>query len=159
MPTPTYDLIEEKVLSTSPSSVTFSSIPGTYKDLVLEWVGNISGTADVHMQFNGDTGSNYSRTYVTGDGTNPSSGRASNQTLFQFAYRGTTIATTIAQIQSYANTNVNKTILSRDSGTQLNVTAYVGLWRSTSAITSILIAPTSGTITSGSVFRLWGVSG
>lgn len=168
MPTPTYDLIQEQVLSSSAASVTFSSIPGTYKDLVLEMFvrgANASADVDIFGRFNSDTGSNYSFTVLTGNGSSASSARGTSQVRLYFgsvpaANAASNVYGTIyADLMSYANTNVNKTCQAR-SGDAGNATrAMVTPWRSTSAVTAVELFAGAGNIASGSVFRLWGVSG
>lgn len=164
MPTPTYDLIEEKVLGSAQASVTFSSIPGTYKDLVLEMlVGNTTDNWQINVTYNGDTGSNYSYTYLSGSGTAAASGRASSTAYVRaFANNGqpTSLSgTSLFNVFSYANTNVNKTSISRDGSASRGTEAIVGLWRSTSAITSLTLTNAGNQFLSGSTFRLWGVAG
>ena len=171
MPTPTYDLIQEQVLSSSAASVTFSNIPGTYKDLVLEiaLVRTDRSNVDdwVMLRINGDTGTNYSKTYLYGDGSTAGSGRTSNQANIVFTENipganatSGVFGTASSSFMSYANTNVNKTVLTRSSTSSSVVAANVVLWRSTSAITTLLLYPQYGpNFVSGSTFRLWGVSG
>jgi hypothetical protein len=75
----TYEAIATQTLGSAAASVTFSSIPGTYTDLVLVVAGTLTtGTENIVMQFNGDTGSNYSVTSLLGDGSTASSFRSSN---------------------------------------------------------------------------------
>ena len=163
MPTPTWDLIEEKVLASAQASVTFSSIPQTYKDLVLECiVQNVAG-GNVSMRFNGDTGSNYSATALYGTGSAAQSSRETNATSGIMDYVGTpptsgSFNVEIAQLFSYANTNVNKSWISRAGNAASGVDALAGLWRSTAAITTILVFPRSTSFNTNSVFRLWGVA-
>lgn len=169
MPTSTYDLIEEKVLGTATASVTFSSIPNTYKDLVLELAlvrTDRSGTDDwVMLRINGDTGSNYSKTYLFGTGSSVGSGRDTNQSNVVFTENMPTANTTAgvfgtasSNFMSYANTNVNKTMITRSSASSSVVAASVTLWRSTSAINTLLLYPQYGpNFVSGCVFRLWGI--
>ena len=161
MPTPTYDLIEEQVLSTTAASVTFSSIPGTYKDLVLEIIGNATSAGNLYWQFNGDTATNYSSTNVRGDGTAAGSTRISTTANGYIDLSGAYTALGIRTVSlfSYANTNVNKTWLSRTSIAGGIAEALVGLWRSTAAVTSFTVQSNVGNLASGSTFRLWGVSG
>lgn len=161
MPTPTYDLIEEKVLGSAATTVTFSSIPGTYKDIVFEVV--LTGSDFPGLYFNGDTGNNYSNTYMLGNGTAVSNGRDSNSN--QIGFIGTmdsTPFTGFANIMSYANTNVNKTVVLRSGAAGLRTSANVGLWRNTAAVTSVTFR-TGNAVTNayaaGCVFRLWGIAG
>ena len=75
----TYQPIETQTVSgTSTSTVTFSSIPQTYTDLVL--VSAITQSADVsnYLRFNSDTGTNYSRTRLVGTGSSATSVRGTN---------------------------------------------------------------------------------
>ena len=160
MPTPTYDLIEEKVLSSAAPSVTFNSIPGTYKDLVLEVTGFGVSNQFFLWRVSNDSGSNYSRTYMLGNGTTASSSRDSNiaQGYAEFGTSSTALGTASVQFMSYANTNVNKTVLTRGGDAGTNTVAGVYLWRSTAAINRIDVLGNGGTnIGSGTTLRLWGV--
>ena len=163
MPAPTYDLIEEKVLGSAQASVTFSSIPGTYKDLVLEVVGTTTNTNGTYitLRFNSDSNSNYSETLLVGNGTSALSERDSNVAVAFTGWQGNNVSVVNINIMSYANTNVYKTVLTRGGSDNNRVTASVALWRSTAAITSIEAKSNNGTnsFNSGCTFRLWGVSG
>lgn len=158
----TYDPIATTTLGSAQSSVTFSSISGSYTDLIL--ITSTVGSATsglIKVRFNGDTGSNYSYTRVYGYGTSSTgSDRSSNSTSMEINDPGNyfnTQITAIAQIQNYSNSTTNKTMLAR-SGDQGNaIIAYANLWRSTSAITSITIFTPSNNFNSGSTFTLYGV--
>ena len=67
--TATYEKVQSTTLSSTQSTVTFSSISGAYTDLVLVMGGSNSANSDLRMRFNGDTGSNYSVTVLFGDGS------------------------------------------------------------------------------------------
>jgi len=160
----TYQPIASVTLSSAQSSVTFSGIPQTYTDLVLV-INNIvsSGTGnDTALRFNDDTASNYSNTYMLGTGSSALSGR----NPLTYADNGYLDAnsgnpnTRIIHLMNYANTTTFKTQLTRASGQNGGqVTAYVNLWRSTSAITKILIySAFSLSYASGSTFNLYGVA-
>ena len=71
----TYTPIATTTLGSAASSYTFSSIPGTYTDLVLVVSGKYStgttGTTTVQIQVGNtslDTGANYSIVYLNGSG-------------------------------------------------------------------------------------------
>jgi len=168
----TYTPIATTTLGSAQASVTFSSISGSYTDLVLVGVG-YNGAADGYvprMQFNSDTGTNYSLTDLYGSGTTAGSARLSNQSNILLGYiaawdtTSTQIGMFTAQIMNYSNTTTYKTALSRfsqASGTSSGVDAIVGLWRNTSAITSIKILGDTGasqTFASGSTFTLYGIA-
>jgi hypothetical protein len=158
----TYDSIASTTLSTSAADITFTSIPGTYTDLVMIGaVGSTSASFDraLRLRFNGDTTSVYSDTDVYGESSTASSFRRSNQTqttvLEAIARSGNLSAFTI-HIQNYSNTTTNKTVLARGGSTAF-VSASVGLWRKTEAINSITINLNSDNIASGSTFTLYGI--
>ncbi len=158
MPTQTYTPIARQVLASATSSFTLSSIPSGYTDLII--VANHTSSTGVgwFMQFNGDTGTNYSMTYIGGNGSTTESLRASNVTCTRVGNAYTTIGNTIIQIMNYANTTTFKTHISRSNNSSNFVMATVGLWRSTAAITSItLLTNTADTFSVGSTFTLYGI--
>ena len=155
----TYVALATETLTSAQASVTFSSISGAYTDLVLVMSGKIvsGGYIAIPVTFNGDTGYNYSRTYLYGDGSAAYSGRATGQPSMALPYWDSGyIATTILNIMNYSNSTTYKTVLNRNS-TNATTTAEVGLWRSTAAITSIVITPALN-FASGSTFQLFGIA-
>jgi hypothetical protein len=157
----TYTPIATTTLSSAAASYTFSSISGSYTDLVLIAVGTGSALGNVSLRFNGDTGTNYSRTKIEGNGTSASSARVSNYTTIPLGDFDTSqIASHIVNIQNYSNTTTNKTVLGRwnnNAGTYASLGATVSLWRNTAAITSIIVFNDAGNLSSGSTFTLYGV--
>lgn len=155
----TYEPIATTTLGSAQASVTFSSISGSYTDLVLVVVGKRSDAFDnIGIQFNSDTGSNYSRTILVGDGSATDSSRSSNQTSSECAGFGGAQGTIIYQIQNYSNTTTYKTVLARSGDAASKVVSGVGLWRSTSAITSTTVIASGSTFISGTMFTLYGIA-
>jgi hypothetical protein len=162
--TATYEKIATTTITTNTASYTFSSIPSTYTDLVLI-MGNVNNTdaSQTLMQFNSDTGSNYSRTALDGNGSSASSVRNSSQTSIMLEYAGypsfdgSKNYTGVWNIMNYANSTTYKTVLGRGSSASTGVVASVGLWRSTSAITSIKIQPAYGNSFTYATFTLYGI--
>lgn len=158
----TYTPIATTTLS-SASNVTFSSIPGTYTDLVLASSAKSStSTVTPRIQFNSDTGSNYSCTYFIGYSGGPLANRFTNDTsipVANFAGNYTEFSPMIISILNYSNTTTYKTLLSRGANTvsSSDVSAVVGLWRNTNAITSITLQMSSGSFAIGSTFTLYGI--
>ena len=161
----TYELIEEKNLGTSTASITFSSIPNTYKDLLLKF--SIRQTASfpfstVQLSFNGST-SSFSVIYLEGDGATISAG-SSPARYVQYANAATSTSNTFSNgelyIPNYAGSNYKNHSIDAVSE-QSSATAYddlvVGLWSDTSAITSITFAPASGNFAQYSSFYLYGI--
>lgn len=169
----TYTPITSTTLSSAQSSVTFSSISGTYTDLILVFsnVKLSSGDSAIDFQVgNGsvDTGSNYD--------FNIAGARSSSTTPFSHSLDTTTLGrsnwfTSITTSQAamsqihfinYSNTTTFKSILANSSvdpgsanysGVELTLTT----WRSTSAINTIKIMPNVSTFTAGSTFTLYGI--
>jgi hypothetical protein len=159
----TYTPIATTTVSTPALNVTFSSISPAYTDLILVCSYSRSGGGNnIGLRLNGDTGSNYSETYIEGDGSTAVSGRNSNDSNMRVAFVGagttTSQSTLILHFMNYSNSTTYKTVLSRYNETTSNVGSAVGLWRSTSAINSIEIGR-SATVNwaAGSVLTLYGI--
>jgi hypothetical protein len=156
----------ESIASATPSgtgTVTFSSIPGTYKSLQIRCNIVYSSTSLVRFQYNSDTGSNYARHILYGDGSvagaDASASYTSNAIIYVGGSTGTNVG--IVDIHDYASTTKYKT--SRTfSGNDNNGSGYItlmsGLWMSTSAVTSIDILCSSNFL-SGTTFALYGIKG
>jgi hypothetical protein len=158
----TYEAIAtQTVTGSAAATVTFSSISGTYTDLVI--VANAAvttGTEDLQLQFNSDTGSNYSATQLRGNGSAASSTRVSDGTKISWMGYMESVDggfVSLIQVQNYSNTTTNKTVLSRGNLAAGWVTATVGLWRNTAAITSITLIAGASTFKTGSTFSLYGI--
>lgn len=154
----TYEPIATTTLSSAAATVTFSSISGSYTDLVLITTGTQDTDDTCGIRFNADSGANYSATRMSGNGTAVSSSRWTDITSAYFAVRYTTQNNAILQIQNYSNNNTYKTFLSRANNAGNLVNAWVGLWRNTAAITSITLTGFgSSNFASGSTFTLYGI--
>jgi hypothetical protein len=163
----TYDPIATQTLANSTTAtVSFTSIPGTYTDLVLVTVSAItSGVGDTRLNYNSDTGTNYSRTYISGDGSTATSGRQTSRTFQDIDFNGylsTTLGqnVTIINIMNYSNSTTNKTTIARPNRAASGTDASVGLWRNTAAITRIDVTNSgsgSAYFLTGSTFTLYGI--
>jgi hypothetical protein len=164
-------LIASNTLGSSAASVTFSSIPGTYTDLVLlisARTDQANPTATFLVRYNGSSAANYSATYLYTGGSTPTSYRDTNATSMEeggaTANTGTasTFGSTEIYIPNYAG-NTNKPNSSfyvgeNNSSTVFLIGAAAGLRSVTDAITSIGLLTTSGNFVSGSSFFLYGLS-
>jgi hypothetical protein len=151
----TYEPISTQTLGTASASVTFTSIPQTYTDLILVFDGTITTSASTTFQLNSDTGSNYSMTRIYGDGSSAVSTRNSNETIGLISIANTGQSNSIANFMNYSNTTTYKTVISRGGTAGGFTTLIASLWRSTAAITSISLITV--TYASGSTFTLYGV--
>lgn len=157
--TATYALIASAT-PTGTTTVTFSSIPGTYTDLVLVLNTLSASGGNTHMRFNGDSSSLYSETRMFGNGTSATSSRDQNTSLHYIAEanaNSTTPSTGIVHIMDYANTTTFKSSVGRggNPSNQLNAKAY--LYRSTNAITSIVVTQDTANYTAGTTIKLYGI--
>lgn len=149
----------EKIATSSPSgvqSITFNSIPGTYTDLVIAGVGFASSETYYEIQFNSDTGNNYSSTYMYGTGSSAAGGGQSSVANIALS-RIETQSTFLCNIMNYSNSTTYKTTLARNSNKGQIAVASVGLWRNTNAITSITLKSQIVNFNSGSTFTLYGI--
>jgi hypothetical protein len=155
----TYKPIETQTLGTAVASVTFSSIPDTYTDLVLVFNGTAASAQFMELRFNGDTATNYSQTRLSGNGSAALSDRNSSQDVMFVGNLHTAQTTNILQIMNYANATTFKTVLCRSNQAGAQVSARVGLWRKTpEAISTILVRPSGGANFSiGCQFTLYGI--
>lgn len=167
------ELITATTLSSSAASVTFSSIPQTYNDLMIRVSSrsSVSSTlATIGLRFNGGT-SGYSDTYIYAFATTSvSSSRDTAQTsiLIGQATANQTTANTFNSMEIYipnykssASKPVSTFGVVENNSTALAdwyISANAGLSTLSSAVTSIVILDTSGNFVSGSTFRLYGVS-
>lgn len=157
----TYESIATQTLGSATSTVTFSSIPSTYTDLVAVFQGGSSTDANIRMQVNGDTTSNYSWTQLGGNGSSAGSFRNSSDTSWlmnRYAYLSNNLnANFLFNFMNYSNTTTNKTVINRSNSAANGTDTTVGLWRSTAAITSITFSLSGGNYITGSTFSLYGI--
>lgn len=149
--------------STGTTTITMSSIPSTYTDIIMVIKGQIDG--NVYYKINGDTNSNFSQTtvYGTGSGSGASSRETSLTTgIYLGDYIGSPMASTgamaIIHFMNYSNTTTNKTSLYRMDNAGAGTQAGVGLWRSTAAINQVSVtSSTANGIANGTTFTLYGI--
>jgi hypothetical protein len=140
------------------STVTFSSVPSTYTDLVVIVSGSTAGNDTIGLRFNSDSGTNYSYVQIYGDGTTAGSTRANNETFARIGPMYNSQSITIASVMNYSNSTTNKTVVARanNAGNQLN--ALVALWRNTAAITNVTVDAIFGSFNSGTTVSLYGIA-
>lgn len=171
----TYILISSQVLGSSAASVTFSSIPQTYTDLVLrasvrsDYTSASSDLAKINL--NSDTTiSNYSYTTVQGIYTSASSNRGGSGSSYDgsmLVEGGNNTANTFGSLEwyipNYTLTGVKQSIdfdvietaltAAGANYLKLNAHYYIG----TSAITGITLTGGNGTFATNSSFYLYGI--
>lgn len=155
----TYVALSTQTLGSPTTSVTFSSIPQGYTDLVLVLNGTTGTTSTIGLRFNSDTASNYSCTYLLGSGSSAASGREVSQPYLYLGTSYTSDGMTRINIQNYSNSTTKKTAISRSDNAGNRVASWVGLWQGTAAITSVEVTTSGGgNFNTGTTFTLYGVA-
>jgi hypothetical protein len=148
------------------ANVQFTSIPSTYKHLQVRAIAYASSGGNIQGQFNSDTGTNYVRHYMYGDGASAVGGADTSINYVNFGYVPSSsnyFSAAVTDILDYTSTSKNKTIRTftgYDANGSGLVVVYSGLWFATpTAITSINLTPQSGTFSQYSSFALYGIKG
>lgn len=157
------------------TTVSFSSIPGTYNHLAVLMQARCSDSATnvgVNLVINSDSGANYDRIYTLGSGTTASAANNSAQTSLGVAAVPAATATANEaasweiMLPNYKGTTFNKNTLSRGgqfltlgTGTTYQAFNLMGNWRSTAAITRLDFSDNSGgNFIAGSAFSIYGIT-
>jgi hypothetical protein len=160
-----FESISTTTLGGNQASINITSIPQTYTHLQLRMFFKTSATdlGSGIIQFNGDTASNYSWHVLGGNGSSAFSTSGATQSSMLTGYSNqdsTYFGVSIIDILDYKDTNKYKTIRVL-AGLDRNGSGYSDLvsgnWRSTSAVTSILLTPQSANYSQYSSFALYGV--
>lgn len=149
-----------------PYTITFSSIPSTYKHLQVRAIAKFSSADNMIIRMNSDTGNNYAYHYLFGSGSAASSsgGSSANSIIATYDPSATsTYAGIVLDILDYANTSKYKTtrmLTGIDTNGGGNVALYSGLWQSTSAISTLTFTTyNANNMSQYSSFALYGVKG
>jgi len=144
----------QQISPSAVSTVTFSSIPSTYKSLQVRF--NLvcsSAGRNITIAFNG-SGTGYTNHQLYETGSTTVAQGFTGQTYTWMLQNGT-VATYpnvgIIDVVDYANTNKNKTVKTFGGANQNTASGTVeinsGVWLNTAAITSLVIGVTAGTFT------------
>lgn len=153
-----YVALQNITLSGTAASVTFGSIPNTFRDLILVVNGTTSGDFVARMWFNGDQ-SNISFVSMYGVSGNGSGISGAGTGTFIGNYSNGMRGTNIVQIMDYSATDKHKTSLVRSNNSADIVRVWATRWASNSAINSVTFAADNSTFASGSTFALYGIAG
>jgi hypothetical protein len=154
----TYTLISSVTLSGTAASISFTSIPATYTDLLIKLSarGDEAGVTwqNVRLRYNSDSGSNYTHAVAAGLGTTTATAANSNTVYTRFSYAPYVLTTASIFSNSeyyfpnYTSGN-NKTISYESSAENNDASVYAlafagGIWSNVAAISSIEITPDAG---------------
>jgi len=168
----TYKKIASTITNSNTGAVTFSSIPSTYRDLLVRVLSRSAAdamTETLWYQNNGDTSSNYvtKRTVLSGNTSTLSADNAlgaqwyANSLANSSSQQGNSFAAWDIYISEYANTNFQRSGLGlsvmnvNNSSSTSEFNGY--LFRSTSATSSITIKFNGPNFVGGSSFYLYGI--
>lgn len=164
MGTPTYFALNSTTLVADVNYIEFTAISDSYRDLQIIVDGRYD-TADANfsIQFNGDTGSNYSYDVFYGTGSSAAGYRSASSTSIQAGWypypssQGTT-GNSVINILNANSTSTFKTLGERAGlGGGQGLYARTGQWRSQSAITSVKLTMTAGNFKAGTTVSLYGI--
>ena len=154
----------------SSGTITFTSIPSTYKHLQLRFMSASSGTGGVEnpwLRFNNDSTTLYSAHRLYGDGNSVSADAFTTVAQIRAGFVNDSsnvdiLGVAVIDILEYANTNINKTVRLL-SGVDKNGNGFINLgsgnWRSTAAINRIDLIVNGLNWTADSTFALYGIKG
>lgn len=165
----TYTPIATYTISGSAAAIAFTSIPSTYTDLIIVFNGGSSraSTSDTFIvRLNSDSGTNYSTTFMRGNGSTASTNRTtSDASLLGDGIRivGTTYGLNSmvkVNINNYANTATYKNAIATSAAAdEWGAAEAAGVWRNTSAINRIdLSSGTTSAFAVGSTATLYGIT-
>lgn len=151
----------------SSNTISFTSIPATYKHLQVRFASLSTGAADwVNLRFNSDSNTaNYFSHRLTGDGATVSAVAQGTQPFLKYQFIGgstTQPSVGVVDILDYANTSKNKTVRTLtgfDTNGSGTIAFTSGLWSSTSATTRLDFILDSSNFASTTVFALYGIKG
>lgn len=149
----TYELIQTITLSSGQSSISFSSIPQTYTDLLLKTSIRDANSSDNFsndvLRFNNDTGNNYNRYSFRSSGasTDSASSTGFNYIVYQYQNGGTATTNAFGSSEVYIfgyTASTNKLVLyhasqETNSTSPVYQTLHSAAWLSSSAINTITI--------------------
>ena len=154
-----------QVGSSAQSTISFTSIPSTYKHLQIRGIMNTSGGTNPTYGFNSDTGSNYAGHHLWGTGSTPSS-NAQGPSIIYFNYNPSASfpSTFVMDILDYASTTKNKTVRilagSDTNGGTAEIALWSGLWmNSSTAISSVQLYGNGVNFTQYTSVALYGIKG
>ena len=165
----TYTLIEAKTLGSDTASMSFTSIPATYTDLLLLTsvrINRAGVSVNMNLQFNGSS-SNYTNLTLYSGGTTVDS--LASSALVGFAYwyspgngaTADTFSNASVYISNYTSSEYKPISIdstSENNGTDTNLIAFTGVWQDTAAITSIALSNYQGSnLRQNSTAYLYGI--
>jgi hypothetical protein len=158
--------IATTTLGSAAATIEFTSISSAYTDLKIVLVATTdTGGKSPQLRFNSDSGTNYSMTELTGDGSSAATNQQTNRNQVDLYYSGSGTSATIPMmwtidIFSYAGSTFKTCLITRssDQNGSGEVMREVSLWRNTAAISTVLFRlSTTGNFAAGTTATLYGI--
>ena len=164
----TYELIASQTLGSDAATVTFSSIPGTFDDLVFVYSVRTTTAVvgeNIKARFNGaGSDTNHSARRLSGNGSTAASSTQA-YLLIGTASGSSSTADSFGSGEMYipnyaggSNKSCSMTSVQETNAIGASIYVLAGLWSDTSAITDIEILPVTGNLKTGSTFDLYGIT-
>jgi hypothetical protein len=168
MPASTYELIKSGTITGNPTSFTLSAIPSGYTDLYIQcnfYFGGGFGGFNYGCHVNGGGGTAFATTVFGTAGSTVTVGDQNSVPSWLLSFptgsnTGNNTGVVNVDIANYLNTNILKTVIIQTSvpdSTAPGIEAQVGVYNSTSAITSFTLLGNSGSTLAGGTVNIYGI--
>jgi hypothetical protein len=163
-----FESIQTITVTSNTSSITFSSIPSTYKDLHIRMVTRTDqfSVPGLRIRFNSDTASNYSTHRLVGNRSSVFSQNASGTNISIYgpgAFGTNLVGVNIIDILDYASTNKFKTLRclagNENNTSSVNVALFSGNWRNSGTAINSIYMECDTLFVANSYFALYGIKG
>lgn len=166
-----FESIASTTLGSDTATVSFSSIPSTYQHLQIRYIARgtrVDTDVRVEMEVNADSSSVYTSHYLWGDGASAAAAGYTAQTYVDCrsmtgaSQTADRFGVSIIDLHDYASTSKFKTFRGTsawDANGSGQIFLWSALWRSTSAVSNLLIRPQTDSFKAGSTFALYGIKG
>lgn len=149
------------------SSIVFAGIPSTYKHLQIRGIVRpTTNNAEIRLTVNGDSGSNYARHRLIGNGSSiDATGTASQTSIGIFDANGLQTGTAsvfggmVLDLLDYTSSKYKtlRVLSGNDNNGSGQVGLSSGLWQNSNPVSSVTMVMNTGNIAEFSQFTLYGV--
>ena len=156
----TYEPISTTTLGTATATISFSSIPQTYTDLRVVFSGKADNISSLYVRLNNDaTTANYLGYNMYSQSTTPTASFDANLGSISSGAMALSINSSVIDIFKYTTTTYYRPLLIRSSNAYayLNERRASAFWLSTSAVTTVTLGTTVGSLAVGTMATLYGI--
>lgn len=153
----TYTPVTTQVIPSDTTTITLTNISG-YSDLyITASIQGSSGSAVMGLRLNGDTGTNYSTTYMYNTSTTTPSGKEANLNAMSggdIPASGNVWGVNLYHLINYSSGSNYKNVHMRHNAGTGVVVESIGVWRNTSPVTSVTLF---ANIKAGTILTVYGI--